>query len=329
MFDRRKAPPPAAPLGPTGSAVFLDETVVKWFLGLLLMHVLFQAAFMRMPSKVQAKPGVAAHQLTTLAPFVYATACGLHAFLYEEPWQGMTDASYAERIYLRSESAWVLVRFMIGFQMYDLLATALEPSLRKAEHLGHHSATLITAFCSATIPGPFFLHYVPFFFGMIEGSSVFLVFVDLYRQIPSLAKGPVGALCNEVCRNCFAVSFFLLRCFAFPYVMVAKFWPDLCTAYAKGDVRMAWPVYGWMWFSTIFLTWLQLFWGYKVRAEACPPLSPAWRGWADRRGACARTAGSALQAWRARRSHVLVWDAHAHAVRTRPSLSCHRSSASS
>ena len=53
--------------------------------------------------------------------------------------------TYVDRLYVQTDAGWSLCRFMIGFQLYDLLSTMLEPSLRKAEHLAHHTATMPTA----------------------------------------------------------------------------------------------------------------------------------------------------------------------------------------
>ena len=41
------------------------------------------------------------------------------------------------------------------------------------------------------------LYYCVFFFGIVEISSVPLVFVDLFRQLPTLAGSPLGATLNK------------------------------------------------------------------------------------------------------------------------------------
>jgi len=242
-----------------------------------------------------------------------------------------------------------LLRFMIGFQLYDLLATTLEPSLRKAEHLAHHGATLITAIYGSDAARPMCLYYCVFFFGIVEISSVPLVLVDLFRQLPTLAGSPLGATLNkctgvrfrvkvrvrvrgraltcsdaahrvgvtlnqerrlELClrshrsltslhfsiqhtyqpepsllihaaslthaaslacrcprsqsRTLFAVSFLALRGVAFPALMVTSYWPDMIAAYRNDDIRCSYFAYGWGWFSSAFLTCLQLYWTAKI-----------------------------------------------------------------
>ena len=102
-----------------------------------------------------------------------------------------------------------------------------EPSLRKAEHLAHHICTLLTAgfLGGASVGGPYFNYYSPFFFGFVEISSVPLAFVDLFRQLPKLADRYAGL--NEVLRTTFAVTFLITRVGYFPLVMITKWWPDL------------------------------------------------------------------------------------------------------
>ena len=153
---------------------------------------------------------------------------------------------------------------MIGFQLYDFLSTFLVADLRKAEHLGHHVSTLLTAYSGAAAGGPYFLYYSSFFFGFIEVSSVPLAFVDLFRQFPSLAKHPLGSQANEVVRLLFGVSFLVTRCVLFPMVMLTRFWPDMRDIIAADDVRCGWPILAWMAFSSVFLTGMQLFWGFKI-----------------------------------------------------------------
>ena len=92
---------------------------------------------------------------------------------------------------------------MLGFQIFDLAVTAIVPELRKAEHLAHHVATLLSAMSATSSGGPpFFNYYVAFFFGFTELSSVPLVFVDLFRQLPKL--GRMFPVVNEVTRTTFA-----------------------------------------------------------------------------------------------------------------------------
>jgi len=245
-------------------AMLADPLALRWAGGLLMLHVSTHALATIVPSKLQAKPGVAAHQLVILIPFAYAAVMGTSLYLYDDTVAKFAAGSYADRLYGWSSQCWDLLRFMIGFQLYDLLATTLEPSLRKAEHLAHHGATLITAIYGSDAARPMCLYYCVFFFGIVEISSVPLVLVDLFRQLPTLAGSPLGATLNNQSRTLFAVSFLALRGVAFPALMVTSYWPDMIAAYRNDDIRCSYFAYGWGWFSSAFLTCLQLYWTAKI-----------------------------------------------------------------
>ncbi len=271
-MGRRTAASPPPPTGtwPWGNdagfpfALHTDPIISQWAFGLLALHVVLQLALVYVPP-FQKKAGVAAHQIVVAIPFAYAAWFGGQLWITDDGIAAAHRGDYTSRLYGANEPAWALCRFMIGFQLYDLLATGLVAELRKAEHLAHHSASIFTALAGAAAGGPFFLYYVPFFFGFTEISSVPLAAVDLFREFPSLAKGRIGAGVNEAVRSLFGVSFLLIRCVLFPWVMLSKFWPDLAAAFGADDVRGASraPFY-WMIFSSTFLTLLQFFWGGKI-----------------------------------------------------------------
>lgn len=262
MFGSKPSPPPpqVAYLGIPD--VFADPWLLTWAFGLLGLHIFLQVLFGATNTLLQAKPGVAAHQIVALIPFTYAAYHGTLLWLFDEEVATLHMGTYADRLYVHTDAGWSLCRFMIGFQLYDLLSTALEPSLRKAEHLAHHTATMLTALCAATTGGPFFTFYAAFFLGFVEVSSVPLAFVDLFRQLPAVAKKFPAT--NELVRTTFAVSFLLLRVGCFPYLMLTRWWPDLIAAYKADDIRCPMAAYCWMFFSSVFLTFLQLFWGGKI-----------------------------------------------------------------
>jgi len=163
-----------------------------------------------------------------------------------------------------SEDSWLINRLMIGVQIFDLAVTALVPELRKAEHLGHHISTLFCALGTASLGGPHFCYYVPFYFAFIEISSVPLVFVDLFRQLPELAEGRLGSTLNEIMRTSFVVTFLPIRCIWFPYAMITGLWPDMYAVYMAGDMRCSAGVFWGMLACCWILMFLQLFWGYKI-----------------------------------------------------------------
>ena len=246
----------AAPAPHTAYGYTEDPIVLSWAIGLLISHMILQQII------GSAKPGVVAHQACTLVAFGYAAYNGVLLWLYDDIVMQQHEGNFVDRLYGTNERTSEICRFMFGFQLYDLASTALVPELRKLEIVGHHAATLLTAMASNSHGGPFFNYYIPFFFGFTELSSLPLVFVDLFRQLPKL--GTQYSAINELSRTLFAVSFLIIRVCYFPYVMLTKWWPDMWQAWSGDDVRCTMTAFGWMGFSSVFLTLLQLFWGYKI-----------------------------------------------------------------
>jgi len=278
------APPPVPP-PLTGLGVLEDEVVYGWFFGLLAAHVVlrFLLSLAQMPhdhakktdgmpaqqpkgtvAKLATMPGLTAHQIVIFFPFAYAAYYGNLSFLCDAELHELAGGSAVDRLYGISEVGWRLMRFMAGFQLYDLVVTALEKDLCKTEHLLHHSFALTTALAGSANGGPWCTYYAVFFFAVVEVSSVPLCAVDVYRSIPSLMAEPVHRAINEVCRTTFALSFLAVRCLAFPALMLLQLWPDLYECYTLGDVRVPLRVYVWMGLASMFLTGLQLFWGWKI-----------------------------------------------------------------
>ena len=282
MFGQRSTAPALPPQGPTGLGVLEDPVVYGWLLSLLALHITIRILLSLVPTapdpkktdtasapkgtlaKLATLPGVAAHQVVIFIPFTYAAYQGNMAFLFDVELQQLAAGSAVDRIYGSTVLGWHIMRFMAGFQLYDLVVTALEKELCKVEHLLHHSFALTTALAGSASGGPWCCYFGVFFFAVVEVSSVPLCAVDLYRALPSLMADPIHNAINEVCRVVFALSFLAVRCVAFPALMLTQLWPDLYAVYAAGDVRVSLRVFVWMSFASVFLTGLQLFWGWKI-----------------------------------------------------------------
>jgi hypothetical protein len=146
-----------------------------------------------------------------------------------------------------------------------LTVTLCVPTLRKAEHLGHHFATLLTALTAVQLGGPFFQWCAPFFLGFTEISSVPLALVDLFRGLPKLTGvSPILSAVNEVARVAFALSFLPIRCIGFPLCVFTVLLPDMISAWAANDIRCSMASFAWMLIVPILMTCLQWFWGAKI-----------------------------------------------------------------
>jgi hypothetical protein len=133
-----------------------DAVLHRWLVGLLLAQVVLQFLLLPRVRLLKEKPGAMAHQLVICVPFVYAALVGGAMWLGDEGIAAAHASDYQARLYGANAGSWLLIRFMVAFSLYDLLATALVPDLRKAEHIAHHVATLLTALAGAAAGGPFF-----------------------------------------------------------------------------------------------------------------------------------------------------------------------------
>ena len=246
-------PPPPVPEPLFAPAAFIEPIVAQWAAGLFLLHLVLQKSI------GGKNAGLLAHQVCVFIPFMYSATRGSQLLFFDEGVAALTAGTYADRLYGFLPATWEMTQFFLGFQIYDLCATLLEPSLRKFEHLMHHGLSLLTAL--AGLSGPLLQYYCPFFFGFVEVSSVPLCLVDVFRAVPPRAGSFLGAV-NEVSRIVFAVSFLAIRGIGFPYWQYSVLC-DLAAAYRADDVRGPLAL-GWFAFSGTVLCGLQLFWAFKI-----------------------------------------------------------------
>lgn len=125
-------------------------------------------------------------------------------------------------------------------------------------------------------------YYASYYFGVIELSSVFLTYVDMFHpkykhyhkwltakhtdeKMISLQK--VLNNLNEAARALFAVSFLVLRGLYFPYVSFRRAIPDLFEAYkAPPDGVPMWTGYFLIGSITLFAC-LQAYWGLLISKQ--------------------------------------------------------------
>ena len=145
---------------------------------------------------------------------------------------------------------------------YELWATPVGVFLVN-EHgamLFHHVCVIVVGSMSAFFTNGF-RYFTPFFYGLIEISSVPLAAMNAFKGNPELAQR--YPLANQLIRLVFAVSFLTVRFFMWMpnivrYLHVAAMLGFTCRS-TKCTVGCALS-----WWSAIGLTCLQLLWSYKI-----------------------------------------------------------------
>lgn len=173
-------------------------------------------------------------------------------------------------------------KIVLGQLLYDIPAgLASGDAVDAMMHLHHFGmftvATVAMGLWGAEDDGPqlvpHYHRYAPFFFGVIELSSIFLQIVDLFHPrkqplwyqyhntVPALQK------LNEICRILFALSYIVLRMILFPMVMVTQCLPDSWAKWnqpANQEYKTSIAV---MVVFMVFFTGLQLYWGSLILAQ--------------------------------------------------------------
>eukprot|EP00468_Gymnochlora_sp_CCMP2014_P006596 CAMPEP_0167756790 /NCGR_PEP_ID=MMETSP0110_2-20121227/9576_1 /TAXON_ID=629695 /ORGANISM="Gymnochlora sp., Strain CCMP2014" /LENGTH=240 /DNA_ID=CAMNT_0007642929 /DNA_START=188 /DNA_END=910 /DNA_ORIENTATION=- len=168
-----------------------------------------------------------------------------------------------DRVYGYQYGACLLAEFNCAFQGYDLAVSIVVKTLRKADRLAHHTITTILAFWCYHYH--LLLYYGIFFFGVSEVSSMFLAFVEFFKEFPKLrdlSLNPCLHQFNELTRMIFAGLFLSFRVVYWPYVSM-QFWADsIDTLGGENPALIVELIFTLM--ANIGLTLLQFFWGTLI-----------------------------------------------------------------
>ena len=139
------------------------------------------------------------------------------------------------------------------------------------EMIIHHIAVLIVG-CLAAFFTNGFRYHAPFFFGLIETSSVPLVIMNLFRENPDLdSKYPLASLATALC---FAISFLATRVVMW-LPQAADFLRLAGMLAYTASTASARVMLGSSMVVCIFLTVLQLFWAFKIVQGLINAASPS------------------------------------------------------
>lgn len=176
----------------------------------------------------------------------------------------------------------LMSRVVLGALLHDIPAGFASGSVDTMMHV-HHFGMFLVASISLGLWAPdgdvpVFARYAPFFFGVIEISSIPLVFVDMFHphKQPEWHQYHLGSsflqTLNEICRNSFAVLYILARLFYFPKVVFGQLLPDAYLKWSQPEnTEHRLPIAIIAIFSLCF-TALQMYWGSLILKQIAKAL---------------------------------------------------------
>jgi hypothetical protein len=227
-----------------------------------------------------------AHKVVTLPAMILLTYLGVRDWFFLDDGKYVVDTAY-DRIFGMSNPSDLPLAYGIGAMLlWDTPVSILSPPMWDPFMLVHHVAMFLVAY---TMSGGFCAggnmigyYYAPFYFGVIEFSSIPLTYVNVFhpkikyyhewtleeqrnKRLESFRRLVIKA--NAFARVSFAASFLALRGMYFPYVSFAMTLPDLIVAYRTPPPGV--PLWtGYFLIGSIALfSCLQAYWGVLVAKQ--------------------------------------------------------------
>jgi len=219
-----------------------------------------------------------AHQLVSFLLMVMLTYFGFAGWFFGSEVHSATDRIFGTTADNTND---LLLAIGSGaILLWDIPTGFASPPLRDVVMWLHHigmflvASTMAGAYCEGnqTVGR----YYAPFFFGVIECSSVFLSFMDIfhpkfvhyYNWLNSMDESrrtkKILHNCNEMCRVAFAITYLIFRGAYFPYVAFRGVIPDLQEAYqSTPDTVPAWTGQFLITAVSLFAL-LQAYWGLLI-----------------------------------------------------------------
>eukprot|EP00555_Chaetoceros_dichaeta_P003927 CAMPEP_0198252236 /NCGR_PEP_ID=MMETSP1447-20131203/2774_1 /TAXON_ID=420782 /ORGANISM="Chaetoceros dichaeta, Strain CCMP1751" /LENGTH=256 /DNA_ID=CAMNT_0043937415 /DNA_START=43 /DNA_END=813 /DNA_ORIENTATION=+ len=160
-----------------------------------------------------------------------------------------------------NDNFYQLAQITFAYEIYNTLSALIMPEYRTGEFLGHHILTMTIAKFAQT-QGPDFYGF--FYLGIAALSSLFLVFVDIFRHGPNILRDTFPVF-NKIVQVSFAVSFITVRAVTWPFVSLA-FWHDTIEIIRHPPENGGpWKPYLFMLLlSNTFLGLLQIMWAKRI-----------------------------------------------------------------
>lgn len=254
---------------------FSQPNVVSYGLVFTASQVLWEVAFrFVLPKGPWTKhPTYTAHQITTLPFMIYLSVVGFQNWHIQD-----NNDVCGENSALYPLEIGILMSQIIAGSMllWDIPVSLLSKEVGDTLMLCHHVGMWMTAggvlgLWSGGVP--LVACYAPYFFGVIEFSSIPLLVIDLFDQHKHPAYHALLQTSNTLqalhglCQGWFAVSFLVLRVYYFPKTVFGHVLPTLRqTATHEGDLpegvtpSTLYNIVG----LGILFTLLQCYWGYLL-----------------------------------------------------------------
>lgn len=157
-----------------------------------------------------------------------------------------------------------------GLLIWDIpvgfFSDGMNDPIMHAHHIGMFTVSaIVLGFFTGGVP--IGSSYAPFFFGVVEISSIPLQIVDLFHPKQKAwheyhLKSPMLVQLNELCRTSFALAFLAVRGVYFPYIVFRHVVPDFLQG-IQDKPAYALPMYTIVVLS-VFFTLLQLYWALLI-----------------------------------------------------------------
>lgn len=194
------------------------------------------------------------YQMTNFIANATLGFCGL----YYELWIRPRSVTVEEQIQGFAE-LYLYGCFQLGFQLWAIPVGMFLVNESTAM-LTHHFAVIFVASMSTFFQNGF-RYYTPFFYGLIELSSVPLAIMNTFKDNPDLVKR--HPLAYTAIRIIFALSFLYIRIILFTPRMYA-FLRDHWLLFSQSSHRPYQIFMSIVWVSSFFLLLLQWFWASLI-----------------------------------------------------------------
>lgn len=236
-------------------------------------------------------PHLTAHQAVSFPLMIYLSYHGSVAWFLEQ--DELAAQGTEGRMFGLSQRGHDMSAVVWGMMfLWDIPISFVVPALQDPLMLVHH---LAMCFVSGVALGlfstdgyPLGTYYSPYFFGVVEFSSIFLTVVDMFHpknaawhewmNTSETMIGNISRTVNGLCRVLFAISFLVLRCVLYPYIMFSTFLKDFWMAAnlpeeqrhgaSKGSLMVVFVL-------ALASTGLQLHWGLLVAKQVAKAIGLA------------------------------------------------------